>query len=220
MAFDYRREYRRYRQYYVNLNRVYQRPMVKVSFFVLLSFFAVVFFSVFAIQPTVTTVSELVREIEDKQRIDDVLGEKIVALDELQGVMLTIQNDIPLILNALPQNSALGRLMQEFEYVAQQAGVALLSVRFQPVGLSEDEGSRGEKAQMVDFSLSVGGSFANLSQFLDTLEKLDRLLVLQKVEFISGASFLRQQGLEAIVEVTGQAFFLKETLGEEQDGTI
>lgn len=216
MAFNYRTEYQRYRQYYVNLRRFYQRPVMKVSFFVLLSFFTVVFFSVLAIRPTVTTIGQLVREIEDKRSINAALDNKLNALDSLQGELVRVQSDIPLIFNVLPDNSALGRLMQSLEYLAQQQGVALVSVRFQPIPVTEGADSKGEKAQTVQFSMSLGGSFSNITAYLNTLERLDRLIVISKVNFISSASNFRGQGFSTVAEVEGQGFFLKEIQRAEE----
>lgn len=208
MAFNYRTEYHRYRQYYLNLRQYYQRPKAKVSFFVLLSFFTVVFFSVFAIRPTVTTIGLLVREIEDKRNIDKSLEEKLQALDNLQGQMVAIQSELPLILSLVPESSDLGRLMQEFELIAGQQTVVLLSVEFQPVKLTETQITARDEARMINFSLTVGGSFDTLTNFLNSLETLDRMVALQKTTFLSGAANLRQVGVQTVVEVEGQAFFI------------
>ena len=208
MAFDYRKEYHRYRQYYVNLQRIYEKPAIRVSVFVLLSFVIVIFFSLFAIQPTLTTVSQLVREIEDKQQINDRLGTKVTTLDSLQGLMLTIQQDIPLILNLIPEDFSTGRLIQEMEYVAQLNDVSVLSVQFKPIIL-DDKISQAGELQRLNFNLSVGGSFEGVRNFIDTLEKLDRLLVLSEVDFISGAENFQRRGFAAISEITGEAYYLQ-----------
>ena len=209
MAFDYRTEYQRYRQYYVNLRRFYQKPVARVSFFVLLSFMTVVFFSVFAIRPTVTTIGALIRDIEDKRRINDQLSIKIKALDEVQAVVISMRNDVPLVTDALPESAALGRLTQEMEFVAKSKGVVVTGMRFQPVTLTDPATSDKQlKAKAVDWSISVGGTLENLRAFVDDLERLDRVLVLVKVQWIGASEAYKKQGFPVLVEIEGQAFFL------------
>lgn len=208
MAFDYRSEYQRYRQYYLNLRRFYQHPVAKVSFFVLLSFMTVVFFSVFAIRPTVTTIGALIRDIEDKRRINDQLTAKIQALDEVQAVVVAIRNDVVLIKDALPETAALGRLTQELEFVAQSKGVNVTGIKFQPVSLTQAAQGKQVKAKTVDWSISAAGSLENLQGYIDDLERLDRVLVVSNVQWISASESLKKQGIPVIVDVQGQAFFL------------
>jgi len=207
MPFDYRNEYHRYKQYYGNLRKFYEKPVIKVSFFVLLSFMAVVFFSVVAIKPTVTTISKLIREIEDKKEINESLDKKATALNELQNKIALIENDLPLVFNALPENALLDKLMQQLEFVAGAEGVRLLSVNFEPLKLGKKTLSKQE-ADKINFSFSAGGDFKSLASFLETLESLDRIMVLSDLKFSSGSSSFRTQGVGTIVDVKGSAYYL------------
>lgn len=207
MVFDYRREYHRYKQYYGNLRRFYEKPVIKVSFFVLLSFMTVVFFSLVAIKPTVTTISKLIREIEDKKKINESLDKKAAALNELQNQIALIENDLPLVFNALPENALLDKLMQQLEFVAQAEGVQLLSVNFEPIKLGGATSAKNE-ADKINFSLSAGGGFKNLVAFLSTLEDLGRIMVFTDLTFSSGSLSYRQQGSGTIIDVKGSAYYL------------
>src|SRR3990167_3413112 len=103
MAINYRTEYQRYRQYYSNLRRFYQKPTVKVSFFVLLSFATVTFFTALAIRPTITTIGTLIRDIEDKRSVDTQLEAKLQALDQAQSLVASIETQEDLLKAALPE---------------------------------------------------------------------------------------------------------------------
>ena len=159
MAINYRTDYQRYRQYYVNLRRFYQKPTVKVSFFVLLSFVTVTFFTAMAIRPTITTIGALIRDIEDKRVIDDLLEEKLGTLDELQGLVSSVEDEEALLAAAVPEEAALGRFLQELEYLAQQHQVRLTSLRFGVVTLGQTTTRKLLEATTVPFSLSVTGNF-------------------------------------------------------------
>ena len=186
MAINYRTDYQRYRQYYVNLRRFYQKPTVKVSFFVLLSFVTVTFFTAMAIRPPITTIGALIRDIEDKRVIDDLLEEKLGTLDELQCLVSSVEDEEALLAAAVPEEAALGRFLQELEYLAQQHQVRLTSLRFGVVTLGQTTTRKLLEATTVPFSLSVTGNFLRVGDFLRALERLDRIVVVEGVRLGSG----------------------------------
>ncbi|MBI2009691.1 MAG: type 4a pilus biogenesis protein PilO [Candidatus Chisholmbacteria bacterium] len=208
MVFDYRREYYRYRQYYGNLRKIYERPIVKVSFFVLLSFMTVTFFSLLAIRPTLTTIGLLVREIEDKRKVDAALDTKIAALNVLQGELGNLSEELVLVENVLPADAAADRLLLTFEYLAAQNNVTLVATDIDPEG-EEGRQSLGEQEVVgVPVSLTVGGNFADVKAFLETIERLDRIIILDEVMLLSSSQGVSRQGFPIIAELTGAALML------------
>src|SRR5688572_25729197 len=74
--------YQLYKRYIKNIALIYQRRKdVRVYIELLLSLSVIIIFSIFAIRPTVITIIDLNREIEDKELIVDRLDQKLVALD-------------------------------------------------------------------------------------------------------------------------------------------
>lgn len=208
MVLDYRREYYRYRQYYGNLRKIYERPIVKVSFFVLLSFVTVTFFSLLAIRPTLTTIGLLVREIEDKRADDAALDKKIATLNSLQGVLGGLGGELNLVENVLPPQPAADRLMQVFEYVAAQNQVTIVAATIDPENVLTSQRSGGEEVAEVPLALTVGGEFTQVKDFLETIERLDRIIVLDEVMMLSSAQSLQRQGFSVVAELTGTALFV------------
>lgn len=218
MVFDYRREYYRYRQYYGNLRKIYERPILKVSFFVLLSFMTVTFFSLLAIRPTLTTIGLLVREIEDKREVDAALDKKIAALNLLQGTLGSLGEELVLIENVLPPDAAADRLMQTFEYLAGQHNVTLVAADIDPetVTIRQSSEAEVEVVAEVPVSLTVGGEFIGVKAFLGALERLDRIIVLNEVMMLSSSQSLQRQGFSVVAELTGAALFLPPPKASEE----
>lgn len=208
MVLDYRREYYRYRQYYGNLRKIYERPIVKVSFFVLLSFVTVTFFSLLAIRPTLTAIGLLVRGIEDKRAVDAALDKKIAALNSFRGVLGGLGGELDLVENVLPAEPAADRLMQTFEYVAAQNQVTIVVATIDPENVLISQRSGGEEVAEVPIALTVGGGFTQVKEFLETVERLDRIIVLDEVMMLSSAQSLQRQGFSVVAELTGAALFL------------
>src|SRR3990167_11255024 len=206
MAFDYRSEYQRYRHYYTNLSRFYQKPVAKVSIFVVISFMTVSFFSLFAIKPTLVTISELVREIEDKKIVNQQMDGKLNDLARAQSEYLAIQNDLPIIFTALPEDPAVAKLILTLELAAVRQQVTWVNLQVEPVELWGGKTKREE--QVVKFSGTVGGSFENLKSFLAAMDKLDRVTVVKESSFSVGTPFLKKSGVEITVGVEGEAHFI------------
>jgi hypothetical protein len=62
------------------LNDFYHKPVAMVSLELFLSIGAVVFFAIFAVRPTLLTMADLIKEIEDKRALDQQLQQKIASL--------------------------------------------------------------------------------------------------------------------------------------------
>src|SRR5687767_10764921 len=71
---------------------------------IILTFLALSFFGLFAINPTISTIVQLKKEIADNQEVNQKLEEKITNLSTLQQKYNLLQNDIPFIFSAIPQN--------------------------------------------------------------------------------------------------------------------
>src|SRR3989344_6030356 len=115
MPFDYREEYQRYQRYYLNLQRFYRQPVARVSIFVVISFMTVSFFSVFAIRPTLVTISSLIREIEDKREINSQLDQKVADLSRVQAEYIQAKADVPRVWRAMPDRPEGAGLIWEVE---------------------------------------------------------------------------------------------------------
>jgi uncharacterized protein (UPF0333 family) len=58
----------------------YQKPIARVSIELILSVLIVILFAVFAIRPTLITMAELVKEIEDKKELSEQMNLKLASL--------------------------------------------------------------------------------------------------------------------------------------------
>ncbi|MBI4034920.1 MAG: type 4a pilus biogenesis protein PilO [Candidatus Chisholmbacteria bacterium] len=205
MAFDYRSEYQRYRQYYTNLRRFYQRPVARVSIFVVVSFMTVSFFSLFAIKPTLVTISQLVREIEDKREANQLLEQKLEDLQRIADEFEQWGQVGELAEVAIPSNPEVAKWLLELEVVAIQNQVGLISLQMEPVVL---KGKSTEGSDRVGFNLIVGGDLAQVKGFIGAMENLDRLIKVESITFSAGTPFLKQGGVEVTAGIEGEAYFM------------
>lgn len=208
MPFDYRAEQQRYQHYYKNLRRLYQRPVTQVSIFVVMSFMLVAFFSVFAIRPTLVTISQLIREIETKREADQALTKKLADLSRIQAGYGQLQDNLELVLRTVPDEPVVEGLVLGLEVVAAKHQVRLVNLQIDKVSWGKAAGKSQVESDKVKFTVTGGGDLDNLKQWLAAVEKLDRLVVVRQATFTSGTPFLRREGINVTVTVAGEIYFM------------
>ncbi len=180
MALDYRSEYERYRRYYMYLGPIIKNPIFQAYFSIVMSIFTIAIFVAFAIRPTLATIANLQRQIQDKQDINRRLDQKINDLSKLQSDYQTIERDLPLIFSALPQNPSVSKAIILLEKTATSAGVTLSAVNITTADYSEIPLATGAavasiSSSFVPINLTVVGDFDNIRNFLEQLTNLPRI---------------------------------------------
>ena len=214
MVFDYRKEYHRYKQYYLKVQGLPGQPVAQVSLTLVASLLTVAFFGIFAIKPTLVTIVQLTREIDDKTKVSKQLETKIAALNKIQSAYEEITSQLPLIDAALPKNPEFERLEQEIEFLAWQNQVILTSGSFSGFPIIGTELEKKDKkkeeadsaipTETINISLTVAGSYHNLKSFIVNLEILDRVILVKSVHFSEKSNI---KGVDLQATLTAQAFY-------------
>lgn len=178
----------RYNYYYQQLWRYYQKPSIKISLSLLLTIFAVTFFAAFAIRPTLNTIAELLRKIEDQKEVSAKLEEKMAALSSLQSEYTVIQENQNVLKAAMPANEDYQNLFMQLEAVAAANVLPIYSLSVigdQDVAVQEvvEEGVQEVAYPSVNFSLITQGTYAQLKPFLRDVTRLARLMRVESIQF-------------------------------------
>jgi hypothetical protein len=182
---------------YQKLSLAYQKPEIRVPMEIILSVFASLFLITTAIRPTLVTVAELKKKIEDQSLVEKKLGTKIRSLIQARKQLDEYEVNLPLFEKAVPENYTYADLAKKIEIVAAQKKVSIESLIFSSVIVSADEGENLKKKNkekerewvngdnvMKEFTVhfSVTASEAALTSFLKEIETLDRVLVISLVD--------------------------------------
>ena len=191
--------------------------MARVSVFVVISFMTVSFFSMFAVRPTLTTIGQLIREIEDKRQIVERLDKKLSQLEQAQEEYVQIEDDSLLLWGAIPAEPQLSKFILQLEVLALQKNVNLVNFQIEPVTLLgiptkvAEKKAGGEKgAPMVSVNITAGGSFEQVKEFVRMIERLERLMVVNEVNWSVGTPFLKREGAEVTASIRGKVYFVPE----------
>lgn len=228
MVFNYRTEYNRYRRYFTQLEPMVKTPVARAYFSLIASLFALSFFGAFAIRPTVKTIIGLRKEIADARFTNNKLQEKINALSEAQTQYSLVQTEVPTVLAALPKTPEFSTLLRQIEGIAVASGATVSGIQFQSVVMFGGA-ARGKQAPQIStpsgdakttsssnqpednylgvtpipFTLSLRGSYTNITAFLVSLTHLSRLINVNSLIISSGQG----GNIELSLNIQSRAFY-------------
>lgn len=202
---DYQEGYRRYRRYYRNLRALYQKKPVRDFTFLVLSLLTAALFGFFAIKPSLRTIGGLVKEIKDKGLASEKLEEKINLLSLAQREYGEVQPELPTVYAVLPKKTNFSQLVKQLEYLAGENKILLLNLRIQRASLFGEE---KRELTPLQFSLNLGGEYKNLKGFLEDLEKLDRIVTIEGLDFSKKKVTTGEKEVPLSLVISAQGYYL------------
>lgn len=222
MALGWRKDYLRYRSYFLNIVNIYkQRRDLKVFLELLLTLATVSFFAVFALKPTLLTVIELLREIETKEETVEKMNTKIQNLQQAQTLYIQEEARITLLETTIPDNPTPDLFVRQIEGLATSYPINLLGVTLGEVTLLGEEKEKRarderqplpENSKGIAFSISIAGSYQGLVNFLAALEDMRRPVQIDAVNILSPQI---EETQNLVLVITGRTPYLKENLNTE-----
>jgi len=204
-----RQSYSSYRHYFVdNLARFYKKEKNRVYGGAILTLITISFFALFALKPTANTIASLFKKIDDQKQVAQALEAKINTLAQAQEQYNLLSNKIYLLDEALPQESQFSQLTQQLEFLARQAQVEILDLKFSRVDLW---GQESDQIQEIKFTFVAQGEYSRLQELLKLFPKLRRLIKTEKFAFQKNQSKDKEVVLN--LSIQGKAFYLKEAKG-------
>jgi Tfp pilus assembly protein PilO len=163
---------RRYQRYFQGFSRLYQQKKVRFYTEIIATLGTIIFFLIFAIKPTVITITHLLKEIDDKKSVEAKLEQKIQALMTAQKTYVNLEASFPLLDEALPSTPQLSLYLNQLEALARQDNIQLNSLQTNQLVL-KDTPQPNQDYFAITFTLN--GSYANLKAFLNDFYHLRRL---------------------------------------------
>lgn len=183
MAIGWKKEYLRYRSYFLNTMSLYKkREDIKTYLEIVLSLVAISFFGFFALRPTLLTIAELLKQIENKKEIVSQMDTKIRNLQKAQNILTQEASRIKIVNFSIPSFPQPQSFMYQIESLAAQSQIQVLGINVNEVQLKgkppESSTSTKEINTFPDgikgmtFSINAMGTYQNIFSFLKNLENL------------------------------------------------
>lgn len=194
------------RDLFKTLQEFYQRPVAKVSMELFFSISAILFFAIFAIRPTLLTMSDLLNEIEDKKKLDRQLSQKIASLSSIQPLYIQLQDRLLVLDEAIPSTPQLILSLKIIEKIASQNKLVITSMGVSeipeenPLDIKDQPLTSFERVD-VPVSISVDGDYLTIRQFVEDLKDYRRSFIVDTIVF-STKELRGNRKLEAKITVS------------------
>ncbi|CAN5341710.1 hypothetical protein BH10PAT1_BH10PAT1_1930 [soil metagenome] len=176
-----------YRKYFLNIIVLYkQRRDLKTYLELLLSIAAIAIFMVFAIKPTIITITDLITKINTEQVTSDALDIKIKNLGIAQSTFNQNQDGINLLSQAIPNGPDVASYVRQLQGVAAKESAQIISLTVSQTDLSNKVGSGS--AQMITTTVTASGDYGNLQNFIKDVESLRRPAIIENINLVAESS--------------------------------
>lgn len=195
---QFRSIFSQYGQYREKVFRLLQermkQPASQVSLALVGTLILIAALGILALRPTILTISSLIGEIGEEQKLVQALEDKFRALVTIEGLLEGMNEELPRINWAVPSDQEFQIFAKEVEILAKDKGLTALEISqggFRLIDQNVRENTRGE-IRSLDATVSIGGSEASTKEFLADLIKMDRLVVMKSVDMSSVPKDRRQ----------------------------
>ena len=180
----------RFHRYYQRLQPIMKKPRNRATTTAVFSFLAISLFVFYAIRPTAQTIIFLKREITDKTALNQKMEDKISALIEAQTNYESIQDKLPFVDEALPQNPDAIILARKLKNLAAESGATVSAMQIPNLPIIAGEATPGAKlagtaSKTVEFPVNIvlHGSYTSLKAFLEGLTNMRRITTIDMMSF-------------------------------------
>lgn len=169
-------KYREYLKLLPNMQQEHARSLMTL----ILTFAALSFFGIFAINPTLTTIADLKKQLADNTAADQQLKTKIDNLSSLEQQYGQLGSNLTNILGAIPQNADAPLLSAQIAALGKKHNLTITSYRIEEVQLASLP--KLTKTQSFVFSLQAQGDYNDMLAFSNELDKLNRIITVETME--------------------------------------
>lgn len=182
-------ESNQFHRYYQKLQPIMKKPKMRASTTAVFSFLAISLFAWYAIRPTAQTIIHLRREIVDKTALNQQMENKITALIEAQEKYQSIENRLPVLKQALPENPDAIILARQLQNLAIYSGASISAIQIPSLPVLGQEATPGAKLappkplENFPISITLAGQYTSLKAFMDGLISMRRITSIDSIAF-------------------------------------
>lgn len=191
----------KYRQY-LKLLPSMQKENTRIITMLIFTFISLSFLSLFAINPTLSTIIELQKELDESQFVNKQLTTKMNNLSALQEKYANLSGDLPYVYDAIPQNASIPTLVGQLSSLAQQANIHITAIQVSPVVLSDSRLTISSKTYAsFTFTLDADGSYEQMQSFVKSLENFNRIVTVEEISLLKNP-----KGNDLLMTIKGREY--------------
>lgn len=174
----------KYRQYLKLLPNL-QKENTRIITMLIFTFVSLSFLGLFAINPTLSTIIELQKQLDESQFVHQQLITKMNNLSALQQQYTNLSGDLPYVYDAIPQTASVPMLVGQLSSLAKQSNIHVNAIQITPVVLSDAKLTISSKTYAsFAFSLDAEGSYEQMQTFVKSLEDFNRIVTVEDISLL------------------------------------
>ncbi len=214
MALGWRGSYLRYRDFFLNVLAVYKtRRDLKIFLEIILSASASSFFLLFAIRPTLLTITDLLSQVRSKNDTLSKMSQKALDLQKAQN-LFSQETRITLIESAVPNDPAIESFVGQAQALAKTHSLKIQALSIGEIALVGNQILKAKDsltplpngAKALSFSVSLTGDYPSLRDFISDLERMRRPV---KVDSIAINSSKTGEQKILVLVISGRSPYLE-----------
>ena len=143
---------------------------------VILTLIAFATLLIFAINPTLSTIANLQKQLDDAKFIKEKLDQKINDLSVLQTKYNNIQPDLPIVYNAIPKTSQVPQFTGQLQTLIKESNLSIVALQASDIPTSQID-----NFSSYTFDISTRGDYQAILNFLEELISMQRVISLSNV---------------------------------------
>lgn len=168
-----------------------------------LTLVALIFFGIFAIQPTLSTIAKLKKELKDSQYVDQQLSQKIENLTILEQKYASLQDTMPVILSTFPTESQVPLLIAQLQSLGKKTDIVFSGIQVSQTQIAKPN-DKQDKYSTFSFTFTGEGTYENILNYLTLSMRMQRII---SIEILSISK--RSEGDLLQFNFKGTGFFKK-----------
>lgn len=145
------------------------------------TFFLITFFLLFAIRPTILTISSLVGEIKSKEVLSRQMRAKINSVITAQDLFSQVQESYQVVNSCLPDQPRFSQADVQIEKIAESLSLSLPGTNFV---LNDQEKNPSEHIKSFSFSFNVPIDFSQSPALVDKVQSNRRLMTIDELNLV------------------------------------
>lgn len=185
----------------LSISNFYRHPIAAVSTELLFTIVFILVLAIVAIQPTLKTMADLSKEIEDKTKLNKSLQDKVAALNTAQAEFYRWQTQLALLDTAIPDNQHTILDVKLFEKLASEKNVVIGKISLSEYPDATKPLSQKPKVNDLPISLTIQGDYISIKNFVSALLNSRRVFVINSINFSVSTTRGGQQDLTATISM-------------------
>jgi Tfp pilus assembly protein PilO len=172
---------------YLELIPDFKREKTQKYITIVLTLSAAIILGIFAINPTLSTIANLQKQIDDNNFVQQKLQQKITNLATLQQKYNDLQPDLTVVTEAVPVDSQIPLLMGQLQSIANASNLTITGLRASEAQLT-DLGNINYSS--FDFNISVTGNYQDMLTFLNQIINFQRAVQVSDIALSTNSTGL------------------------------